>query len=350
MQKLNKEELDAMRKLMLIRAELLTPQDLAYLKKKGWRYKYAGTLAEKALNKKRKESKEADNGFALEAIITEKLLSFKSITPTARCKAKQEQDQAAINRIDEVLKQKFEAAGLKIASFISDKYVLDQNFEIDRADDGDDSVEDIILVNESKRINFSIKHNNDSLRHNRPYSLVQNCLGFDKGSAADLEHRNRLQKVCDDFRNVNPNKKYFRELEIDAKEDLYFNLVKECEITMLKFSENSTVVRNYFNYIMGNNYIKIKLQTKKKKESLITYEDFTNERSMPNRIEKLKVYRGKRKGSKSASWNLEVYLDNGYIFKQRIHNGDSEIKSKKQIPMKFDVKFSPESIKGSSLI
>ena len=101
---------------------------------------------------------------------------------------------------------------------------------------------------------------------------------------------------------------------------------------------------------MGNNYIKIKLQTKKKKESLITYEDFTNERSMPNRIEKLKVYRGKRKGSKSASWNLEVYLDNGYIFKQRIHNGDSEIKSKKQIPMKFDVKFSPESIKGSSLI
>ena len=163
MQKLNKEELDAMRKLMLIRAELLTPQDLAYLKKKGWRYKYAGTLAEKALNKKRKESKEADNGFALEAIITEKLLSFKSITPTARCKAKQEQDQAAINRIDEVLKQKFEAAGLKIASFISDKYVLDQNFEIDRADDGDDAVGGIILVNESKRINFSIKHNNNSV-------------------------------------------------------------------------------------------------------------------------------------------------------------------------------------------
>ena len=36
---LNKEELNAMWDLMLKRAELLTPQDLAYLKKKGWRYK-----------------------------------------------------------------------------------------------------------------------------------------------------------------------------------------------------------------------------------------------------------------------------------------------------------------------
>ena len=35
---LNKEELNAMRGLMLKRAELLTPQDLAYLKKKDWRY------------------------------------------------------------------------------------------------------------------------------------------------------------------------------------------------------------------------------------------------------------------------------------------------------------------------
>tara|TARA_B110000438_G_scaffold271856_1_gene290086 strand:- start:269 stop:409 length:141 start_codon:yes stop_codon:yes gene_type:complete len=39
MQKMNKEEIAEMWDLMLKRAELLTPQDLAYLKKKGWRYK-----------------------------------------------------------------------------------------------------------------------------------------------------------------------------------------------------------------------------------------------------------------------------------------------------------------------
>jgi len=40
---MNKEELNAMWDLMLKRAELLTPQDLAYLKKKGWRYKVSSS-------------------------------------------------------------------------------------------------------------------------------------------------------------------------------------------------------------------------------------------------------------------------------------------------------------------
>ena len=43
MEEMNKEELNAMRDLMLKRAELLTPQDLAYLKKKGWRYKVSNS-------------------------------------------------------------------------------------------------------------------------------------------------------------------------------------------------------------------------------------------------------------------------------------------------------------------
>ena len=43
--KIDKEELDEMWELMLKRAELLTPQDLAYLKKKGWRYNRTSTLS-----------------------------------------------------------------------------------------------------------------------------------------------------------------------------------------------------------------------------------------------------------------------------------------------------------------
>ena len=43
MQKLNEEELKEIWELMLKRAELLTPQDLAYLKKKGWRYKVSNS-------------------------------------------------------------------------------------------------------------------------------------------------------------------------------------------------------------------------------------------------------------------------------------------------------------------
>ena len=47
---MNKEELNAMWDLMLKRAELLTPQDLAYLKKKGWRYKVSSS--DQVLNEK----------------------------------------------------------------------------------------------------------------------------------------------------------------------------------------------------------------------------------------------------------------------------------------------------------
>ena len=300
----------------------------------------------------RNQSKEADPGAALEAIVARKLISLELINPTTRCIQKQDQDTAAISRLDPALKQKFEKAGMLIAKLILKRFIVDDSFCIDRTDDRDDSVEDIVLFNELQRFNFSIKHNNDSIKHNRPFSLISNGMGFGEGTTEDQDHRNRLIKVCDDFRSNNSNVSKFSDLEINTKENLYFELITECKISLDKYSSNPIAAQNLFNFIVGKDYIKIKVLTNKKDNDIsVIYEDFREGFIQPNGIEKVEIYKGSRKADKAASWNLRVEFDNKYIFTHRIHNGGSAIshKNQSQLNMKFDVKFDSNSKRGSEL-
>ena len=107
-------------------------------------------------------------------------------------------------------------------------WVFDLHFVLDRLDDLDDSVIDIVLAGDDEKLSFSIKHNNDKIKHNRPYTLIQNGLGFKKHSLEDKEHRVQLDKICKDFRILHPDKQLFRDLSFDAKENLYYKFVNEC--------------------------------------------------------------------------------------------------------------------------
>ena len=77
----------------------------------------------------RNQSKEADPGAALEAIVARKLISLELINPTTRCIQKQDQDTAAITRLDPTLKQKFEKAGMLIAKLILKRFIFDDAFD-----------------------------------------------------------------------------------------------------------------------------------------------------------------------------------------------------------------------------
>jgi hypothetical protein len=300
----------------------------------------------------RKQSNEADTGAALETIITKNLINHHQINPTQRCLLKQKADEASISRIDKKLKEQFANAAIKIAAYIEKKFIHNNSFEIDRTDDGDESVEDIVLKNQSQRINFSIKHNNDSIKHNRPFSLVTNGLGFERNSSEDSEHRERLIKKCNEFRERFPLAKKFPDLTMDAKEDLYYQLISECKYSLEKYKNNSRAAQNLFSFIMGKDYIKIKVITPRTKDSFaILYEDFREDATNPKTYKITRVWKGKRKGAKCASWNFEITFDNKYKFTHRIHNGSSRINQKdnSQISMKFDVKFAEDSVRGKKI-
>ena len=297
----------------------------------------------------RKKSREGDSGAALETIISQRLIEHKHITPTNRCIRKQKTDEAAINRIDVSLKEQFENAANKIVEFIEEKLINEEEYEIDRTNDNDESVEDIVLQSKSKKINFSIKHNNDSIKHNRPFSLISNGLGFQKNSVEDIDHRKRLMHVCDQFRKNFPSATKFSDLTMKAKEDLYYQLMNECRNSLLKYNKFPDAVESLFNFIMGKDYIKIKVETFRKKNNFkILYEDFRDEAIKPKSFVVTKTWKGERKGNACASWNFEIVFDNGYKFTHRIHNGSSRISQKynTQLAMKFDVKFAKDSVKG----
>ena len=301
----------------------------------------------------RKESKEADPGAALESIIAKNLINHKQISPTKRCILKQKNDKAAVSRIDKSLKKQFDNAAIKIAKFVKKELIKNDSFQIDRTDDQDESVEDIVLKNKSKKINLSIKHNNDSIKHNRPFSLISNGLGFEKNSPEDIDHRERLIKKCNACRKKFPTAQKFPDLTMDAKEDLYYQLIEECRNSLMKYKKNSKAVQNLFNFIMGNDYIKIKVMTPSNKNSFsILYEDFREDAIKPKSFKITKAWKGKRKGKLSASWNFEIIFDNKYKFTHRIHNASSRINQKhnSQLSMKFDVKFAEDSVRGKQII
>jgi len=296
------------------------------------------------------EGTENRNGRALEKIIVDKLLNLETVKPTERCVIQQLRDEPKISELDLELKSKFEKSAAEIANFLNEKFQINkQEFYLDRLDDNNDSVVDMVLFNKKERVSFSIKHNNDSLKHNRPYSLIENGLDFKKDSTENIEHRDRLTKICNDFRELHPDKKLFTELSLDTKEKLYEEFTKSCLTSLEKHKNNKEAVANWFKFIMGleSQYIKIKVFTKKG-NSGIFYEDFRDINSFPNKMQ-LSVHKGERRGKIAASWNIVVHFNNGYKFNNRLHNKSSRISDRGQISMAFDVKFTEDSVRGINL-
>lgn len=297
------------------------------------------------------KSTEDDNGRALEKIIVDRILVFNNIQPTKRCVIQQNRDISRVLRLEPDLKQKFNKSANEITDFLEEKFSInDSNFKLDRLDDLDDSVIDIVLAGDDEKFSFSIKHNNDKLKHNRPYSLIQNGLGFKKHSLEDKEHRVQLDKICKDFRILHPDKKLFRDLSFDAKENLYYKFANECLISLKKYKNNKEAVANWFKFMMGleSKYIKIKVFTKGKSQGVF-YEDFRDLSVLPEKMD-LSIYKGKRTKRYAASWNIIVDFKNGYKFNNRIHNKSSRISSSGQLSIAFDVKFTDDSIQGKKLI
>ena len=100
--------------------------------------------------------------------------------------------------------------------------------------------------------------------------------------------------VCDQFRKNFPSATKFSDLTMKAKEDLYYQLMNECRNSLLKYNKFPDAVESLFNFIMGKDYIKIKVETFRKNNFKILYEDFRDEAIKPKSFEVTKTWKGEK--------------------------------------------------------
>jgi len=189
---------------------------------------------------------------------------------------------------------------------------------------------DIRIKFNVKELNISLKHNNYSIKHQRPYSTAQ-WFGFEKGSKEDLELRKKINILFDKFENKCrqefPEAETYQEVET-LKPFLYQGICKIVvdfinNVDLKKYNKNY-----FFNFIFGDEDI-YKIVAKNGDISVI-----------PNiKHEEIKIVKANLFHLQSKSNNMKNYLritfNEKISISLRIKNDTSKLFSR---IVKFDTK------------
>ena len=120
-----------------------------------------------------------DNGRSLEYFITAELQKRTGCSLSQKAAQSQSRDASTVTQISPTLRASFVKAAKTSADWIVNEVggTTGIAFEVDRANDGDVGVADLIVTSKKQRLLISVKHNHDALSHPRPYSLVE-AVGF----------------------------------------------------------------------------------------------------------------------------------------------------------------------------
>jgi hypothetical protein len=268
-----------------------------------------------------------NNGRSLEYLIVAALARQRAFALTDRAEVAQSRDKQTVNQIDSKLRNTFTSSAQIISSWMQ-KSGLPTPTLIDRTSDGDEGVADIILVSKGLHLDFSIKHNSDSLSHPRPYSIAQKC-GHAKGTVLDLDHRIRMAKISEDFRHKATRVTKYVDAP-KAKQELYVDTCKEVEKTINLAGKHQDAAKILFNSIMGSNFQKIIVETDSaskdlKKILIYDYSEIPQPDGFSTSITE-----------SEESCRVAIEFDNQWSLSLRIHTASSRISSTGQLALKFD--------------
>jgi hypothetical protein len=270
-----------------------------------------------------------DNGRTLEYLITERLKSQQGCSLTQRAKADQDRDSKTAKTINTALYTSFEEAARISVDWILKEVSASngKSFLVDRADDADPGVADLIITCGTKKLPLSIKHNHDALGHPRPYSLIKS-VGY-PDTAIELDHRARMEKVTKDFRTAAGNATTFSSVGT-KKQKLYTDTCNECAKSISKMAEDRKFVQSLFDFLVSPGCKKLIVRTDSRSKSLkgIEVHDYTTI-AMPKNVTS-SVIVGQR------ATNLSLAFDNKWVINLRVHNASSRISKTGQLSLKFD--------------
>ena len=240
----------------------------------------------------------------------------------------------------------FASQSKKIAKFIESEYFLNaDSLVLERVGDGygtKGDPTDIQLKTNEMVLNISLKHNNLSLKHQRPASVYQQIKVNDK--AGESDYRSRVKQISNDFfrsaKSIDRNIRLFKEVKqadnnlID--EELYRLITHEYFQVLSQYAQVREVVQNFFYFLVGNvNYIQITMS-----ENLIKIAKF-NDIDAPDSME----------FSRISDSTFDLKFNNDFVFNLRLHTASSRIENCENncCSLKFDTKCSQMSIPSETL-
>jgi hypothetical protein len=274
-----------------------------------------------------------DNGRSLEYLIVECLGRAKDSVLTPRALRMQKRDAPISKSIDATLRVSLAAAAQHSSDWIISRAGNTGQriaLEIDRMDDGDLGVADIVVTHGKTVIPVSVKHNHDALSHPRPYSLAQ-ALGAPKGDPIDTDHRARMKKISDEFRQRAGRAKTF-DVVVGEKYKLYIDTCSVCSDTVTKSKSDIHRIGELFNFIVGPGSFKLTVTTNSTTKKLqgITIDDYRSAITPTSVVSSV--------DKRADATDLTLKFNNGWDIAMRIHNASSRISEHNQLSLKFDAR------------
>jgi len=270
-----------------------------------------------------------DNGRSLEYLITAEVQKRPGCSLTQRASRSQSRDSATVAQINQTLRASFTKAASTSADWIISEIGGEPGmvFEVDRTEDGDAGVADLIISSKQQTLLISVKHNHDALSHPRPYSLVES-VGFG-GTSFESDHRDRMANVSGRFRDASNNARTFAAVPA-AKLQLYYDVCDECAKSLANIAKKSQLAEQVFDFLVSPGCRKIVVRTDLKAKSLTGIEVFDYTKiakptSITTRVDRR---------PKAASLVLD--FDNGWCIDLRIHTASSRVATSGQLSLKFD--------------
>lgn len=183
--------------------------------------------------------------------------------------------------------------------------------QLESLPDNSGTVVDLVLGNSGNEVNFSIKHNNLALRHNRPHGLPDRC---GVNSQLQQDYLEDLYQIELRMRKDDPAT-YFREMQDKPKWMKLINENAKKHLEMWSRSEKNSV-STYFGYLTSNNspYYKVEVSSR-----------------FPNKVYIHEFLGNKSPTALSIKFNVLDYLilkyDNGWTISKRLHNASSKVDS-----------------------
>ena len=270
-----------------------------------------------------------DNGRSLEYLITAELQKRAGCSITQRTSQSQSRDSTTVSQINQTLRSSLAKAAKVSADWIVNEIGGQSGivFEVDRANDGDNGVADLIVKSKNQRLLISVKHNHDALSHPRPYSLVE-AVGFE-GTALEADHRTRMTKISNRFRNASNNATSYSAAPT-AKLKLYYDVCDECSASLSKIAHDANAVKQVFNFLVSPGCKKLVVRTDSVSKALTGIEvfDYTmikSPTSLSTRVDR-----------RARAASLVLDFDNGWRIDMRVHTASSRVSSSGQLSLKFD--------------
>lgn len=271
-------------------------------------------------------------GRSLEYLTAKKIIDkYPNIKLSNTTVEMQRRDSKKISQLDKDLLIKMNKSCEKILLWLEKEAGVPDTllrFSDNSGKEGDPT--DIRIKFNVKELNISLKHNNYSIKHQRPYSTAQ-WFGYEKGSKEDLELRKKLNILFDKFENKCrhefPDAEKYQEVET-LKPFLYQGICKIVvdfinNVDLKKYNKNY-----FFNFVFGDEDI-YKIVAKNGDISVI-----------PNiKHEEIKTVKANLFHLESKSKNMKNYLritfNEKISISLRIKNDTSKLFSR---IVKFDTK------------